>query len=163
VYAEISGKKVSELNEQGVYPLQIAELAAKNNGHAQEMIELAAENLSLLLFERITSLYHGSQGIFEFVNPNRAKLSKQHPYLGSVFDCIIIGQRLGELFDSHFGRQVLRTPIFEKLGLLISNSDSLDVEVKNHYSNLNNIIETSRLREAPALGAGIDAYLTHKV
>ena len=162
VYAEISGKKVSELNEQDIYPLQIAELAVKGDGAAQEMIELAAENLSLLLFERITSLYSGSQSIFQFINPNRPQLNKQHPYLGNVFDCIIIGQRLGELFDSDSGKQVLRNPAIKKLSALISNSGNLDAEAKKHYADLNNIIKTSKLREAPALGAGIDAYLTYK-
>lgn len=162
VYAEISGKKLSDLNEQNIYPLQIAELAVKGDGAAQEMIALAMENLSLLLFERITSLYSGSQGVFQFVNPNRPQLSKQHPYLGNVFDCIIIGQRLGELFDSDFGEQALRSPIFKKLGALISKSDNLDIEAKKHYADLNKIIKTSKLREAPALGAGIDAYLTDK-
>lgn len=162
VYAEISGKKVSELNEQGIYPLQIADLAAKGDRSAQEMIKLAVENLSLVLFERIASLYSGDQGIFQFVNPNRTKLSKTHPYLRMVFDCIVVGQRLGELFETDSGKTMLRNPVLEKLAELISNSNSLGAEAKKHYENLNNIIKSSKLREAPALGAGIDAYLTHK-
>ena len=162
VYAEISGKRVSELNEQNIYPLQIAELATKGDAAAQEMIELAVENLSLLLFERITSLYSGSQGIFQFGNPNHPALNTQHPYLGNVFDNMIMGQRLGELFDSDSGKQVLRKPVITKLEALISHSTSLDAEAKKHYANLDNIIKTSKLREAPALGAGIDAYLTYK-
>jgi predicted NBD/HSP70 family sugar kinase len=161
VYAEISGKKLSVLNERNIYPLQIAELAAKGDGAAQRMIELAVENLSLLLFERITSLYSGNQDIFRFVNPNRPQLSKQHPYLGNVFDCIIIGQRLGELFETEFGKRVLRNPVIEKLATLISYSENLDAEAKEHYADLNSLIKTSKLREAPALGAGIDAYLTY--
>jgi predicted NBD/HSP70 family sugar kinase len=162
VYAEISGNRVSELNEQGIYPLQIAQFAAKGDRAAQEMIELAVENLSLLFFERITSLHSGNQDVFQFVNPNHPPLKKQHPYLGNVFDCIIIGQRLGELFDSDSGKQMLRNSVIEKLSMLISNSDNLDGEAKDHYSDLDNIIKTSKLREAPALGAGIDAYLTYK-
>lgn len=162
LYAEISGKEVSELNEQGIYPLQIAGLAVNGDSAAQEMIELAVENLSLLFFERITSLYSGSQHLFQFVNPNRPQLNQQHPYLGNAFDRIIIGQRLGELFDSDSGKQVLRNPVVEKLIGLISNSENLSAEAKNHYSTLENIIKTSKLREAPALGAGIDAYLTYK-
>ncbi len=162
VYAEISGKKVSELNDQNIYPLQITEFAARGDGAAQEMVELAVENLSLLFFERITSLFSGNQGIFQFVNPNCPQLNKQHPYLKNVFDCIIIGQRLGELFETDFGKQVLRNPVIEKLRALISNSDNLDAEAKEYYADLNNLIKTSKLREAPALGAGIDAYLTYK-
>ena len=162
VYAEIAGKKLSELNAQNIYPLQIAELAAKGEGAAQEMIALAVENLSRLFFERITSLYCGSLGLFQFVNPNRPQLSKQHPYLGNVFDRMIIGQRLGELFESDYGKQVLRNPFIEKMRAMIANSDQLDAEAKAHYADLNQLIKTSQLREAPALGAGIDAYLTYK-
>jgi hypothetical protein len=162
IYAEISGRQVSELTTQNIYPLQIAELAANGDNAARRMIELSVENLSLLFFERITSLYFGSQNLFQFVNPNRPQLNKQHPYLGNVFDCIIIGQRLGELFDSDAGKQVLRNPVIEKLGGLILDSEQLSAEAKDHYSDLNNIIKTSKLREAPALGAGIDAYLTYK-
>jgi predicted NBD/HSP70 family sugar kinase len=162
VYAEMSGKKVSELNEKGIYPLQIADLAAKGDSSAQEMIKLAVENLSLVLFERIASLYSGDQGIFQFVNPDRAKLNKTHPYLGMVLDSIIVGQRLGELFETDSGKTMLRNPVMEKLAGLISNSNSLGAEAKKHYENLNNIIKSSKLREAPALGAGIDAYLTYK-
>lgn len=161
VYAEISGQELSELNERNIYPLQIAELAAKGDSAARKMIALAVENLTLLLYERITSLYSGSQGLFQFVNPNRPVLSKQHPYLKNVFERIIIGQRLGELFETASGKQVLRNPLFEKLSALVSNSGNLDAKAKKHYAGLNNIIKTSKLREAPALGAGIDAYLTY--
>jgi hypothetical protein len=81
--------------------------------------------------------------------------------LGNVFDCIIIGQRLGELFETEFGKRVLRNPVIEKLATLISYSENLDAEAKEHYADLNSLIKTSKLREAPALGAGIDAYLTY--
>jgi len=162
VYAEISGRKVSELNEQNIYPLQIAELAEKGDAAAKEMTSLAAENLSLLLFERISSLYSGSQGVLEFVNPSRPQLNEEHPYLKNLFDCIIIGQRLGDLFEAESGKQVIRKPVMDKLSEMISNSDVLDAKAKQHYSNLDKIVITSSLREAPALGAGVDAFLTHK-
>lgn len=162
VYAEIAGKKISELNEQQIYPLQIAGLAAQGEKEAKTMIALAVKNLSLLLFERIVSLYAGSQGSFEFMNPNRPALNSKHPYLNTVFERIIIGQRLGELFESDAGNKELRVPVLEKLDELLQNSPVLDERAKTHYADLNKIIKSSKLREAPALGAGIDAYLTYK-
>ena len=162
IYAEIAGKEVSELNEKGIYPLQIAELAAKGEPEAKKLIHLAVENLSLLLFERITSLYAGSRNTFEFVNPNRLKLSSDHPFLTYVFDRIIIGQRLGDLFESSYGASEVRKPVIDRLNELIKNSDLLDEKAKLHYSYLDEIIVSSKLREAPAIGAGIDAYFNWK-
>ena len=72
------------------------------------------------------------------------------------------GARNDELFQTDIGKQVLRNPVIEKLSTLISNSENLDAEAKEHYADLNILIKTSKLREAPALGAGIDAYLTYK-
>ncbi len=162
IYAEISGKEVSELNEKGIYPLQIAELSFNGDASAKKMIQLAVENLSLLLFERITSLYAGSRNFFEFVNPNRPKLSPDHPFLSFVFDRIIIGQRLGELFESEFGEEELKKPIISQLDKLIKDSTLLDEKAKFHYRNSDNIIVSSKLREAPIIGAGIDAYFNQK-
>ncbi len=162
IYAEIAGKKVSELNEKGIYPIQIAELSAKGNPDAKKMIQSAVENISLLLFERITGLYAGSRNTFKFVNPTRPKLSSDHPYLKYVFDRIIIGQRLGDLFESQSGYTEIRKPVIKKLNELIKKSDLLDEKAKLHYADSDKIIVSSELREAPAIGAGIDAYFNWK-
>jgi len=162
VYAEIAGKEVSELNAKEIYPLQIAELSAKGESAAKKMIQLAVDNLSQLLFERITSLYAGSPNAFNFVNPNRPKLSAQHDFLGGLFDKIIIGQRLGELFESPFGATEIRTPLIKQLDDLIRNTEMLDEKAKAHYREMNKLIVSSKLREAPAIGAGIDAYFNWK-
>jgi len=162
IYAEIAGKEVSELNGKGIYPLQIAELSAKGEPEANKLIQFAVENISQLLFERITSLYAGSRNTFGFVNPGRQKLSSDHPFLTYVFDRIIIGQRLGELFESPYGTTEVRKPVIKQLTELIQNSDILDEKAKLHYKNLDKIIVSSKLREAPAVGAGIDAYFNWK-
>ncbi len=162
VYAEIAGIKVSELNEKGIYPLQIAELSAKGDDKAKKMIQLAVENISLLLFERILSLYAGSRNTFDFMNPNREKLSSDHPFLSSLFERIIIGQRLGELFESQYGTEEIKKPVTKHLNKLILNSEFLDKKAKLHYADLNKIIISSELREAPIIGAAVDAYFNFK-
>lgn len=160
LYAQRCGTDVSELNAQGIYPLQIADKAL-NDGEeaARQTMEEVAENIAALLFERIITLHNGWQNTFTFVNPNRPELSAEHPYLGSIFERIIIGQRLGELFDSPAGEIIVRRPVLKELSRLIGAS-SLPQTAKAHYADLEKILVTSRLREAPALGAGIDAILS---
>ncbi len=162
LYAEIAGKDVAELNRQKIYPFQIAAMAAEGDESARKTFDLVVKNLSLLLFERISTVYAGWQGLFSFVNPNRPALSTKHDYLGTLLDRIIIGQRLGELMDSEAGRAILRKPLLEQLSRLIASAEALDAAAKRHYENPEKIIVTSKLRAAPALGAGIDAYLDYQ-
>ena len=158
LYAAISGKSIQELNAQKFYPLQISEQAAKGDPDSIETLALTAQQLSLLLYERITTLYSGWQGLFYFMNGNRAPLDARHPFLGTLLDSIIIGQRLGELMDSDHGKETLYKPLLERLNHHIQKSTVLDEKAKTHYSDLNKMIKISRLREAPAIGAGIDAF-----
>ena len=76
-----------------------------------------------------------------------------------LFDKIIIGQRLGDLFDDQYGAEVVKKPVLNMLQDLIQNSDFLNQEEKSWYKKLDAIVMSSLLREAPALGAGIDAFL----
>ncbi|OQY04475.1 MAG: hypothetical protein B6I20_02980 [Bacteroidetes bacterium 4572_117] len=161
-YAEIAGKSTENLNTEGIYPLQISGLAKRGEEAAKKTYQIVNRDLASLLYERIVTLNKGWQNLFEFVNPNKPKPNKQHAYLGKVFDTIIIGQRLGELFDSEDGADIVKKPVLSKLNDLIQNSDILADDVKLHYQDLNKIVKTSKLREAPALGAGIDAFLTNK-
>ena len=159
-YAELAGKSIEELNSKDIYPLQISDLAGNGEEAAIKTYQVVNQNLARLLYERIVTLNRGWQKLFEFVNPNKPELSQQHTYLGKVFDTIIIGQRLGELFDYETGADIVKKPVLNQLNDLIQNSDILPNRVKKHYKDLNGIIKTSKLREAPALGAGIDAFLT---
>jgi len=162
IYAEIAGKDVAELNRQKIYPLQMASMALNGDETARKTFDLVVQNLSLLLFERLTTIYAGWQGLFTFVNPNRPALSKEHEYLGTLLDRIIIGQRLGELMDSEAGQIVLRQPLLQRLKDLVASAEALDAAARHHYENPEKLIVTSKLRAAPALGAGIDAYLNYQ-
>lgn len=159
-YAEFANVSVEELNTKSIFPLQIAELAKNGNTAAQKTFELVNCNLARLLYERIVTLYLGWSGLFEFVNPNRLKLNSDHEHRGKLFDIIIIGQRLGDLFDDPVGSEIVKLPILNQLNDLIISSDLLDAKAKTHYRNIESIIKTSKLREAPVLGAGIDAFLS---
>lgn len=158
IYADITGIDIARLNADSIYPLQIAAKADEGDADAIAAFELVVKNLTLLLYERITTLFAGWQHLFTFVNPNRPLPHPDHAFKGYLFDRIIIGQRLGELFDSPAGRRVLKEPVLEKLHEMIQSAQALDGKAQMHYNDLNKIVVTSKLREAPALGAGIDAY-----
>lgn len=165
IYSLKSGIEVQQLNEAKIYPPIIANKALEGDEAAIETFSDSAKYLALLFYERIIALYCGSRDIFGFVNPNRAKLDKNHPYLKRYFDSISIGQRLGDLLNSRSGSQVLTKPLIINLSKLIDKSDSLPEEAKEHYLHGNELknerLVLSPLREAPALGAGIDAFLVH--
>lgn len=161
-YAEYSGTSVENLNLNNIYPRQISDLAKQGNEAAQKTFQLVNSNLAQLLYERIVTLNQGWQNIFEFVNPNKPQLRQKHPFLDKVFDTIIIGQRLGDLFDYKSGIEIVKEPVLKLLNEKIQYSNILSESAKAFYKNLNEIVITSKLSEAPALGAGIDAYLTKK-
>lgn len=158
IYAAISGKSIQELNDRHLFPLQISQQAARGDADSVETFRQTAEQLSLLLYERISTLYHGWQGLFSFMNENRTPLRPTHQFSGTLLDSIIIGQRLGELMASDHGTETLFKPLLSLLNEHIKNSKVLDKAARKHYSDLERIIKISSLREAPAIGAGIDAF-----
>ena len=164
IYGNIVGVNVSSLTNQGVYPPQIREKALQGVGAAIETFRRVSYYLALLLYERITTLNIGWQNLFTFVNPNRSEPEKEHDYLGTTLESIIVGQRLGDLLRSSEGDDVLWGPLFNHLTSFITESVVLSDEVKDYYCPegyfSRNIIKVSNLREAPAIGAGADAYLT---
>lgn len=163
IYGEKTGKSLDELNQEGLYPPQIYRLALQGERAAEETFEQVVFYLAKLLYERITSLYAGWQGLFTFVNPNRPQPAPNHQYHRVLFDNLIIGQRLGELLGNVREDQVLWCPLIQQLTDYIATSSVLDSQAKEYYcpeGKFNgSLIKISRLREAPALGAGIEAYL----
>ena len=166
IYGKYCGKTVAELNKKDIYPMDIREKALANEKAAIKTFEVLAENLAMLFYERITTVYAGWNNIFSFVNPNRAIPEPEHPYIGTLLNSIIIGQRLGDLFHVAQDDNLLWHPFFQRLSYLIRKSDILDDKAKEYYCPKDifnqKLLVISKLREAPALGAGIDAYLTYK-
>lgn len=157
IYAELSKQSVDDLNAQKVYPLQLAEAAVAGDKAASRLFDRVQYQLAQLIFERITTLFCGWQNNFKFMNPNRPELATIHPFQDTVLDRVSLGQRLAELVESPAGKQVLFIPLKQTLAAAIKNASCLDDNAKNHYLNLDEILYISNLREAPALGAGIDA------
>ncbi len=160
-YADIS---FQELTDKGIYTPQIIDLALQNNENAKKTIEDSVNALALLFFERLTTVYYGSQNLLQFVNPNKEKLTPTHDFNNTFLESIIVGQRLGDYLEESKNKGIFWEAIIEKLTELISNSEFIDEKFKNYYLTngkfKEEIIQISKLREAPAIGAGIDAYLT---
>lgn len=161
IYSMKSGKPIKELIQDGIYPDQILNLAIAGNTTAIDTLEFVSKSLAHLFYERIETLFSGWQYPFQFLNPNRDRLEPTHPYLGHVFDRLIIGQRLGDLMETSKSSPYLWKPFLMHLQTYISNSDFLSTSAKHHYLNngLEKLFFLSQLRDAPALGAGIDATL----
>ena len=164
VYSLKSGISVEELNREGLYPNRILERAITGEYTEIETLKDVSHTLAKLYHERIETLFAGWQSPFSFVNPNRAPLEPSHPYLGKVFDILIIGQRLGALMEKSKESIYLWRPFLSHLEMLISSNVKLDSQTKNHYleNGLEKMVHISQLRDAPALGAGVDAVLHYK-
>jgi predicted NBD/HSP70 family sugar kinase len=164
IYSEYSGISLAELNQQKIYAPQIMEKAIRGEEAASKTMKDISHYLAELLFERISTLYAGSNNPFEFVNPARTQLISRHPYMGTLLDKIIIGQRLGDYLQASRGKNQMWEPMIRHLGELILENENLTKEFKRHYLKHNtfneNRIVLSKLREAPALGAAVDAWLS---
>ena len=166
VYGHYANISFQELTEKEIYTPQIIDLALQNDENAKKTIDEIVKSLALLFFERLTTVYFGSQNLFEFVNPNKEKLDSNHKYKDTLLESIIVGQRLGDYLEESKGKRIFWESIIDELTKLILDADFTDDRFENYYLINNRFdeskIKISKLREAPAIGAGIDAYLTYK-
>jgi len=163
IYSRYSNIPVEELNNNHIYPPQILEKALSDDKAAVDTINDVSIYIATLIYERITTIYSGWFGLFSFVNPARELTEKDHKYRGVLLDRIIIGQRLGDLLDDSKQTGLLWSRIIERLSELFSKSNDNRLK-KNYLQNgrfREDFIAISRLREAPAIGAGVDAWITY--
>lgn len=161
LYSQKCGKSVEELNNRSIFPPQIFKIAIDGDKNAIDTLQEVSFNIARLLFERMTTLYFGWQNHFEFINPNKANPNTEHEFKGSLFDKLIIGQRLGDLMQMSKGTGILFDTVISHLTEFVlksTNSEFIDhYIVENKFDE--SLIHFSALREAPAIGAGIDAYI----
>jgi len=162
IYGEIAKIPQSELINKSIYLEQILEKAFTQEKGSVDTWKIVIEKIAELIYERISTIYSGSQNNFSFVNPNREKLDSNHKYKGTLLNTIVIGQRIGNLLKFKEAQEIIIDPILNHLSQFIQNSKTLDARAISHYLKNGNfkseILATSNLREAPALGAGIDAW-----
>jgi hypothetical protein len=163
IYSQYSGQSITSLITNSIYPNIILERAIQKEEAALNTFSDVSLNLAELLFERIETIYSGWKEPFGLINPNREPPSSNHPFLKIILDRLIIGQRLGAILEASKGSGIFWEPLVYHIGNLINKSNRLDSNAKAAYLNndkLNsNLIHVSLLRDAPSLGAGIDAVL----
>ncbi|MFH1851210.1 MAG: hypothetical protein ABIA75_02595 [Candidatus Neomarinimicrobiota bacterium] len=166
IFSACSGVPVEELNAKKIYPPQILQWALVGEPAAVAAFREISHFLAELLYERIATVFAGWNNNFAFMNPNRAPLFPDHPYRGTLLDRLIIGQRLGNLLNDSKTTPLFWKSLLENLTGLIAASAISDPRFREHYlcdGQFNaDLIATSVLREAPALGAGIDACLHYR-
>ena len=167
IYSNLAGISQSELIENNIYLEQILELATKDDTSAIATWKTISKNSANLLFERITTIYSGWQNQFSFINKNKPLLSSSLTFKNILLDKIVIGQRLGKIFNNPLSLEYLVKPLLNDLSELVNKSKILDERAKSHYLKSGifdkKILVASELRDAPALGAGIDAYVNYKL
>ncbi len=160
-YGKMIGMSQEEMEKAEIYLWQIYERAFDGEEAALEMVKSIAQSLSELFYHRIRTLAVGSPET-TLIEESRV-LNVEHEHLGKVFERIVVGQRLGDIWEFKNFVPLLLDPVNEKLGRMIHSSD-LPAEIKSLYLTKTNrlrddLITHSELRHAPALGAAVDAYL----
>ena len=167
IYGELKGITQAELSKDSIYLEQIIRRAVSGEKEAVNTWQIVSIKIAELLFERISTIYTGWQNNFSFINQNKQPISPNHQYEKTLLDRIIIGQRLGTILSDPMATAYFIEPLKKNLSELISKSNSLDNHAKSHYLDNGKfnyqIIMPSQLREAPALGAGIDAFRNYKL
>lgn len=162
LYSEISGIPIQTLDLNRTFGHQILQKAIEGDKAAVRTLEITAKHVGRLLFERIQTVYGGWAHLFDFINPNRTIEQTDHPYRGILLEKLILGQRLGELMASSASTPFLYQQVLDELTSLLIECDKGKL---SQFYLKNGRFDSSRLaisglREAPAIGAGIDAWLS---
>ncbi len=112
--------------------------------------------LGQLLFERISTIYSGWSGSF-IIDRN---LKSDHPYLGTLLDRIVIGQRLSQFLQSDEGKPTYKAV----LKTLTNQCADAHSAISDHFL-VNGEFDSSRiilsdLRAAPIIGLGAKVWMS---
>lgn len=159
-YAERTGQSLEDLQERKIFPWQIYERALDGEEAAQELVKTVADAFTELFFNRIKALAVGDDSV-KLIQPDRVLVS-EHPYKGKVLDRIVVGQRLGDIWQFSDFAPLFKDAVYTQLSSMIHQSDLPEV-IKNAYLTQtkrldDEFIVGSEIRHAPALGAAVDAY-----
>jgi predicted NBD/HSP70 family sugar kinase len=144
------------LVEEGTFP---QDLAAEGDPLAQAVMTTVAATLAEVIFERLFTIHAGREEA-----PHRGEaylgLSKDHPFRGTLLERIVVGQRFGFLWADERCHEIFRRPCET---LLVAHAtrcgdDALAEHIAPGGTIRQGLIVASRLREAPAIGAAIDAW-----
>jgi hypothetical protein len=155
VYANLLGETVSGLAAQNRFPESQARAGDVLAESALEMVALVSAEL---IFERINTVANGRAEYAHRGNAYR-ELQIDHPYRGVYLERIVIGQRVGRIYDDPQFEIVFKNKLDRCLARFILQCG--DRELAARYLDgdalRRGVVVASQLREAPAIGAAIDA------
>ncbi len=139
--------------------------AAAGDPVAIAWLDTAALVLAELIFERLWTIRNG-RAEAAHRGEAYAKLNPDHDYRGTLLDRVIIGQRVGQIYGDARFRAVFGDKLDANLAALIAGSEDSEMREADLRRTTRpprpaqlkpGFVLPSKLRAAPALGAGIAA------
>ena len=163
LYSHYSNIPIHTLQDNAIYASEIFLRALENEQAALLTYQDLTKYMSILIIERIETVFSGWQNNFKLLNPNHSILDNNHSYRNILLQRIIIGQGLGELFHFSKNTPLLWEPLHNNIYNMIVKSKTLPLEAKNslleNKTLKKDFIMTSNLDNSALLGAGISAAL----
>ena len=161
IYSSYSEIPINRLCDESIYANEIFSRALENEQAALLTCADITKYMSILIVERIETVFSGWQNKFELLNPKHSVLDNNHPYKNNLLERIIIGQGLGKLFHLSKNTPLLWDPLHNNIYNMIQKSRVLPSKAKNFFFENGTLkkgfIMTSNLVNSAILGAGITA------
>ena len=161
IYSSYSEIPINKLCDESIYANEIFSRALENEQAALLTCADITKYMSILIVERIETVFSGWQNKFELLNPKHSVLDNNHPYKNNLLERIIIGQGLGKLFHLSKNTPLLWDPLHNNIYNMIQKSRVLPSKAKNFFFENGTLkkgfIMTSNLVNSAILGAGITA------
>ena len=161
IYSSYSEIPINKLCDESIYANEIFSRALENEQAALLTCADITKYMSILIVERIETVFSGWQNKFELLNPKHSVLDNNHPYKNNLLERIIIGQGLGKLFHLSKNTPLLWDPLHNNIYDMIQKSRVLPSEAKKFLFENGTLkkgfIMTSNLDNSALLGAGVTA------
>ena len=161
IYSSYSEIPINKLCNESIYANEIFSRALENEQAALLTCADITKYMSILIVERIETVFSGWQNKFELLNPKHSVLDNNHPYKNNLLERIIIGQGLGKLFHLSKNTPLLWDPLHNNIYDMIQKSRVLPSEAKKFLFENGTLkkgfIMTSNLDNSALLGAGVTA------
>ena len=139
IYSSYSEIPINKLCDESIYANEIFSRALENEQAALLTCADITKYMSILIVERIETVFSGWQNKFELLNPKHSVLDNNHPYKNNLLERIIIGQGLGKLFHLSKNTPLLWDPLHNNIYDMIQKSRVLPSEAKKFFFENGNL------------------------
>lgn len=141
-------------HETNIHAGHVFERALQQDKIACDLLRTVAYHLALLAYDRIFSLaIGGTTG--SFIANREYSVNTSHEYCGMTWDRIVLGQRLGIIWQNSKYNDVFQKYVLQDMADLLQK---LPNNIQECY-DINKLFVASSLEEAPLYGAGIAGCL----